>query len=163
MGTDIWFDVTVEDGPTGWLDQLPDFNLINGDHWSMHVTYDLEKKALVEVDDGTYACYGEGRYSDEEAIIEWAVKFTTEHPDSTVLVGTTWDADGHGEEINVYRKGELDLEDSSIARMVPANLHDLLAAGERAITAYHMPIGDEQRMIEGLVNALEALVKGLKQ
>lgn len=107
---------------------------------------------------------GNSKWANEEAY-GWAERFTTKHPALTLTIREEWDnrdADEAGIEQRVYWRGSLLLTQSRMNGEVPMNLSTLLDDARRAITAYHMPIGDEQRVTEGLVNALQALVTGLE-
>ena len=153
MGTDIWFNVSVEGAPTDWLDHLPDFELINGDKWGEWPT--------------EYECSGEGRYHDEQNITAWAKSFTLMVRGTTVTVGTEWHADGYGEEGNVYRDGQLVLPESSYNKQVPANLGDLLAEATRVLEDYdkgETPVSARAHINReyGIATALRKLTEGLQ-
>lgn len=170
MGTDIQMGVTIQGAPAGLLESLPDFELINGEKWdnsysSERIEGATEPPYFTRVEEpGGYQCYGEGRYGDEQNIRDWAMKFTTEHPDATVELSTEWDADGHGEELSVYRKGQLVNEESQTNRMVSLDLDLWLAEGKRVLAHYDevsaggYGAGDHQL----LADALRKLVKGLE-
>ena len=173
MGVDIWFNVEIEDGPEDWLDNLPDFELINGDKWDHGWDYEpiegaTEPPYMKRVDKPTtYACSGEGRYGDEQNITEWARHFTSQWPECRVTIHTEWHADGYGEENNVYRRGILIPEESEENRMVPANLSDLVEEAKRVLELYE---NEEPRSISGfrmsaarLAGPLRKLVEGLKR
>ena len=149
MGTDIWFNVTVEGAPEGWLENLPDFKLINGDKWDEWPT--------------SYDCSGEGRYGDEVNITAWARSFTLMVLGTTVTVNTEWHADGYVEEGTVYRDGQVVNEESTTNATVPVLLHDWLEEGKRVLAHYDevsaggYGAGDHQL----LAHALRQLTEGL--
>jgi len=157
------------------LDKLPDFELHDKDPWDLYAVdrrwlgYDeatgqqmFEETPLAE----HYIHMAGHSKWDPEDTSQWAMRFTRKRPTLQVVVRKEWDnrdADNPGLEEDTFRGGEWIKAESKLNGEVPANLPELLAAGERALIAYHMPVGDEQTVIEGLANSLEALVKGLKQ
>jgi hypothetical protein len=165
MGMDVWHSVTLTDIELTdkQFGKLPDWNLIDSDGG-----WDFWPERHGVNPDGTeytaplyYSVSGTGRYDDTCAMEEWAVKFTTKHPGATVTIDQEWYEQDQGQSSDVYRNGELVRAESKMSYMVPIDIGALLEESKRAIIAYHMPIGEEQTVIEGLVRALEKLVKGL--
>lgn len=149
MGHYITVAITGEDAGRVKIHNLPDFGLFESQAWQW--------------DGGRVYMSGSDKYEPEHVWV-WARKYSRKHPGLTITYRTEWDtrdADEPGSEEKVYRAGELVEADSKVSGELPMNLDELLLDARRAITAYHMPMGEEQVVIEGLVNALERLVKGL--
>jgi hypothetical protein len=172
MGTDIWFNVQVDDGPHDWLAHLPNFELINGDKWDegfeiVRIEGATEPPYGTNVTmPGVYACSGEGRYGDEQNITAWAQSFTLMVRGSTVTVNTEWHADGYGEESNVYRDGQIVMPESTYNRQVPADLADRLAEAKRVLEDYdrgETPVSARAHINReyGIATALRKLAEGL--
>ena len=74
------------------------------------------------------------------------------------LIDDGWFLDWHGEDDSHWRQTAAG---TTTGDLVFADLYPLKEAAKAALVAYHMPIGDEQTVIEGLVNALQRLVDAL--
>ena len=123
-----WNTVTVR--AVVALDTLPDieeFSLIHEDGWD-HVGGRLivGGEGLRSPHTAT-AFSGESKYRRDE-IGEWCVEWTAANPGIAVEWSQTWDDDGQGESLDVYRDGELVRGESKIARLTPIDMHAMIAA-----------------------------------
>jgi len=84
--------------------------------------------------DGDITIQGESKYHDDE-LDTVLVEFSTANPDVTISWHETWDDDGNGETVTVYRAGEQVREESQHSEMVPDILSDLVTAVREALPA----------------------------
>ena len=169
MGTDIYTSVSITDAPSGWLETLPDFDLSESSGWELGRDYDPELGKHAEVET-SYYLYGVAWYSDIEKISKWIGEFTTEHPLLSVVLSQEWDADGHGEEVMVYRAGELVRPESRMNGMVPIDITLILDQATKLLDEYDEghPVDSEGAAAEvyaagPIVEAFRALIEGLRQ
>lgn len=113
--------ITITPFETIPADPLPDFDLRNGEPWSVRVV------------DGTAVARltGNARWGVWENVRPWAEGFTSEHPGVSVELWESWDtSDAHepGEARTVWRDGARVLHEMKEARLVPSNLDELIAS-----------------------------------
>lgn len=118
-----WNTVTIRAlVPFDTLPDVEDFGLIHEDKWSHY-----GGNAVQLIPDTSTGFAGESKYRRDE-IAAWCEEWTAENPGIAVEWSQTWDDDGQGESLDVYRDGELVRAESKIARLTPLDMNAMIAA-----------------------------------